>query len=123
MKKLITLILILLTFNVYSQIGIKQEEVLSTYDISMYKVNKYSYELVYLTDTLMTIFTLDLSTEKVFSIEYVYPTVERLNKSLKIVLNGAVEISKDVYLKDKLLFIVKELEIQVLDIKYINRYK
>ena len=123
MKKLITLILILLTFNVYSQIGIKQEEVLSTYDISMYKVNKYSYELVYLTDTLMTIFTLDLSTEKVFSIEYVYPTVERLNKSLKIVLNGAVEISKDVYLKDKLLFMVKELEIQVLDIKYINRYK
>lgn len=122
MKKIITLTLILFTFNVYSQIGIKQDEVLSIYEISMYRVNTYSYELVQLTDTLVVIFTLDLSTEKVFGIEYIYPTVERLNKSLKIALNDAVEISNDVFLKDKLLFVVKELKIQILDIEYLNKY-
>ena len=123
MKKILTIILILLTTSCYSQMRMHQDEVLENYKISMYKVKTHNYELLQFSDTLLTIFSLDLGTRKVFSIEYIYKDTERLNTSLKTLLKDAIEITEGIYLDDEWLFVIKEFEVQILDVKYIKRYK
>jgi|GEM_PF-4590572 len=121
MKTIITLLLLVLSFTVYSQIGMHNDKIIETYEIDVYTLEDNYYQLVSKTDTLITLYIMDFKTLLCVGVDYVYRDEESRNTSLSDALNHTYELGKDVYVRGNIIILIMETEIKLRDVRYITR--
>lgn len=125
MKKLFTLILVILSFTAYSQnIGDSYNDIHEKVDSSLIKeyITFTGYYQIMIEDSIKEIFvTLDFIRDTVYGISYVYKDLEVTKKEVPKFTKGSYNIANNMYVKDKNLIYILRNAILIYDIEYINR--
>jgi hypothetical protein len=101
--------------------GDKVKTLINNEDVRFHKFNPTYSEFVKMSDTLITMYIVSYKDDIVVGIDYLYPSRESALKGLKMLLNDVYEIGDGLYLKDNILIVAKQQEIQIRDVRYFNK--